>query len=260
MNNKKPAVFLTAHWENLLMINYEVDPMLLQRHVPAGCELDLFKGKALVSVVGFMFNNTKLFGINWPWHTHFEEVNLRFYVKHFDGEVWKRGVVFKKEIVPRKLIAFFANFFYKEQYQALPMAHIIINDGKDLVCNYTWKYKHKWNKLAVVAESKLTSIEPGTEAEFILEHYWGYNSYDKSTTIEYGVEHNTWQIHKVKKWEFDCDIAGVYGNEFVPYLNTPPVSVFLAKGSPVVIRRPRKIAGSRQQKKEEKRRVLSEAV
>jgi uncharacterized protein YqjF (DUF2071 family) len=237
------------------MINYEVDPMLLHRHVPAGCELDLFNGKALVSVVGFMFNNTKLLGINWPWHTHFEEVNLRFYVKHFNGREWKRGVVFKKEIVPRKLIAFFANFFYKEQYQALPMSHVIKDDGNEIECNYQFKSKNKWNKLAVRAESVTSNLEPGTEEEFIFEHYWGYNSYDKNTTIEYSVEHSAWQIHKVKNWEFDCDIGSIYGNEFVPYLTSKPVSVFLAKGSPVVIRKPRKIAGSRKQIKEEKRRV-----
>jgi hypothetical protein len=58
------------------------------------------------------------------------------------------------------------------------------------------------------------------------------------TTIEYGVEHNTWQVHKVNNWQLDCDVAGLYGNEFVPFINAKPSSVFLAKGSEVVIRKP----------------------
>ena len=42
-----------------------------------------------VSLVGFMFKNTRLLNIPIPFHTDFEEVNLRFYVKHFDGNEWK---------------------------------------------------------------------------------------------------------------------------------------------------------------------------
>lgn len=82
---KEKAIFLTAQWEYLVMLNYPVPPEILIPYLPKGTELDLFQGKALVSVVGFLFNNTKVFGIRWPFHTNFEEVNLRFYVKRFNG-------------------------------------------------------------------------------------------------------------------------------------------------------------------------------
>lgn len=48
------AVFLRAEWRRLAMLNYEVDPAVLQRRVPAGTTLDSFAGKTYVSVVGFM--------------------------------------------------------------------------------------------------------------------------------------------------------------------------------------------------------------
>ena len=88
-------IFLSARWEYLAMINYEVDPVILQKHLPPYTEVDFFEGKAFVSVVGFMFNNTKVFGIRWPFHTNFEEVNLRYYVRHYDGKGWKRGCCFR---------------------------------------------------------------------------------------------------------------------------------------------------------------------
>ena len=44
--------FLTAEWRDLVMLNYEVDPGILAGLVPAGTELDLWQGRALVSVVG----------------------------------------------------------------------------------------------------------------------------------------------------------------------------------------------------------------
>src|SRR6476661_9647332 len=121
MQTSRP-VFLKARWQNLLMVNFEVDPNILLPHLPPYTELDTFNNKTLVSVVGFMFNDTTVFGLQWPCHTNFEEVNLRFYVKHFNGETWKRGVVFVSEIVPSPVIALIANKLYHEHYAAKRMS------------------------------------------------------------------------------------------------------------------------------------------
>jgi uncharacterized protein len=69
---KKPGVFLTAEWLNLVMLNYAVDPVLLRGLVPAGTELDLFEGQSYVSLIGFEFNRTRLAGIAIPFHGAFE--------------------------------------------------------------------------------------------------------------------------------------------------------------------------------------------
>ncbi len=220
------------------MCNYEVNPSILIPHLPPYTELDTFHNKALVSVVGFMFNDTRVFRYRWPYHTNFEEVNLRFYVKHFDGKVWKRGVVFVSEIVPSPIIAFMANSLYHEHYSYARMSHETIIDGNEISIFYSWKHKKNWNRISVVAGSALIDIMPDTEEEFIFEHYWGYNKYNATTTIEYAVEHETWQVQQVKEWNLDCDVAGLYGKEFVPFLSTTPTSVLLAKGSEVVIRKP----------------------
>ena len=82
------------------MLNYEVDPAILRPFVPAGCELDAWNGRTLVSMVGFRFLDTGVLGIPIPLHRHFDEVNLRFYVGRRPGDEWRRGVVFIKEIVP----------------------------------------------------------------------------------------------------------------------------------------------------------------
>ena len=135
--------FLKAEWRKLIMINYEVSPEILQKYVPKGTELDFFEGKCYVSVVGFMFLNTKLLGMKIPFHSNFEEVNLRFYVKReVDGEI-KRGVVFVKEIVPKPALTFVANTVYKENYETLPMKHSwnILEDS--LTVDYQWKMKGK---------------------------------------------------------------------------------------------------------------------
>jgi hypothetical protein len=180
--------FLKAQWRNLLMLNYEVDPEFLKPYLPPGTVLDLWQNKALVSMVGFMFLETSVIGIKWPWHVNFEEVNLRFYVKHFDGREWKRGAVFISEIVPKTLIALIANNLYKEHYRALPMRHSITpSDDGNTGFLYEWKLKGKWNKLGVTVNNNRRPIQAGSAEEFIFEHYWGYNSLSATETMEYQV-------------------------------------------------------------------------
>ena len=235
--NKK--VFLTARWQYLAMANYEVPPGLLAPYVPLGTELDLYEGKALVSLVGFLFKDTRVFGLKWPWHTHFEEVNLRLYIKRTlpDGTV-RRGVAFVSEIVPRPAIAFIANRLYNEHYRYMPMGHSISRQNGNINLSYTWWLKNTANSLTLSATDEPRPIENGSAAHFIFEHYWGYNQLNSQTTVEYGVEHPRWLVYEVNEMQVDCHIAQVYGAEWVPYLNVPPHSTMLAYGSEVVVRKP----------------------
>ena len=237
-------IFLSAEWQNLIMINYEVDPKVLLPYLPSYTEIDVFENKTLVSIVGFLFKNTKVFGLHWPWHTTFEEVNLRFYVKYFTGEKWRRGVVFISEIVPKTIIANAASLLYHEPYIARKMRHQFVSNDDSLKVEYQWKNKGKWNTISIEAEPSLHNIVNDSAEEFIFEHYWGYNKYSNIKTVEYGVEHIRWQIHKIKNWVLDCDIKNVYGDKFLPLLSKNPHSVFMAKGSPVIIRKPRYITSA----------------
>jgi uncharacterized protein len=237
------GVFLSATWEYLVMINYEVDPSILREHTPPFTEIDYYNGKALISLVGFLFNNTKVMGVRWPGHVLFEEVNLRYYVKHFDGTKWKRGVGFISEIVPKYMIARLANSFYNEHYSVGYMDHTIKLEKESIFTEYAWKLdKDKWNRISVKGLPQLLNISAGSEEEFIFEHYYGYNKLNTSTTIEYSLTHPSWQVYPVTDFTVDCDIENLYGNAFVPFMkDQKPHSVFLAKGSDVKVRMPGKI-------------------
>jgi uncharacterized protein len=238
-------LFLSARWEYLAMFNYTVDPHILQKHVPPGTEIDYFNGKALVSIVGFLFNDTKVLGIRWPFHVNFEEANLRYYVKRFDGTQWKRGVGFVSEIVPKPLVATLANLFYNEHYSTAKMGHQILEKSDNLFVEYSWKKgKQPRNIIRVNAGPVLHDIEEGSEEEFIFEHYFGYNQFNATSTIEYAVQHPRWKIFPVTSFSIDCDIENLYGKEFVPFIcNKQPHSVFLARGSSVTVKMPFKIKG-----------------
>ncbi len=230
--NKK---FLTAEWNNLVMANYIINPEILIPYLPAKTELDFYNGECYVSLIGFMFEQTKILGIKVPFHINFEEVNLRFYVRVKDGDTWKRGAVFIKEIVPKPAITVVANTLYREKYVTLPMKHYYKQVEEEIQLGYHWKYKGMWNKLEAVTEKKHAPMVVGSKEEFIAEHYWGYSKYSNDTTFEYAVQHPSWEIHTVKNYTIVCDFEKLYGTQF-SFLNfVNPDSVFMAKGSPIAI-------------------------
>jgi hypothetical protein len=261
------------------MLNYVLDPRLVTPFVPAETEIDFEKGETFLSVVGFLFLDTRLLGLPIPLHRDFEEVNLRFYVRRKSADTWRRGVVFIRELVPRPAIALVARAFYGENYVAVPMKHEIehlavpASDGQllhpssdlliksndtsswatqsvdatgclsgaervdaSLKVEYSWRRGRKWESLKMNAAGEPQPIPAGSHAEFITEHYWGYTALREGCS-EYRVEHPRWKIWNATGFEFNADVAALYGEQFAEVLNQPPRSAFIADGSPITVHR-----------------------
>jgi uncharacterized protein len=233
--------FLNAEWRKLVIANYVVNPKILEKYLPCGTILDLWEDKCYVSLVGFMFLNTKLLGIKIPFHTNFEEVNLRFYVKRIEKGIQKRGVVFIKEIVPKAALTFVANTIYKEHYETLTMKHTWLENKSRIEVEYLWKKAEKWNSIKVGARNKLYELATGSEAEFITEHYWGYARIDQNRTIEYEVKHPKWEAYNIDNYEINVDFAAVYGDVFGFLTHETPFSVMLAEGSEISVESKRRV-------------------
>lgn len=220
------------------MLNYEIEPAALAPYVPQGTEFDLWNGRHLVSVVGFLFLKTRVFGLAIPFHHNFEEVNLRFYVRRKAEDGWRRGVVFIKEIVPRAAIALAARKLYNEPYIALPMAHRIEAESNSVKSvDYSWHFGGRQNSLQLTTRGEAQPPAEASEAEFITEHYWGYNAQRDGSTLEYRVEHPRWRVYDVADAKLACNVAGLYGEQFRESLNHKPSSAFLAEGSAVTVYR-----------------------
>jgi uncharacterized protein YqjF (DUF2071 family) len=232
------SVFLTAEWRYLAMLNYAVDPALLADLVPRGTEIDEFQGKTYVSLVGFRFERTRLRGVWIPFHSDFDEVNLRFYVRRtVAGEV-RRGVVFVREIVPRWAIAKVAQVCFGEKYFALPMAHKVIeptSEGGRIQTEYRWRTRGKWNAIRAECGGR-PAVPPSDSREaFFIEHYWGYVRDSKGGTLEYRVEHDRWRTWPVTQAAFEGDVAELYGGKLADVLARQPDSALVAEGSTVAV-------------------------
>ena len=235
--------FLNAEWRKLSFANYEISPSFLSKHVPPGTELDLWEGKCFVSLIGFMFLNTKILGVKVPFHINFEEVNLRFYVKRFENNTWKRGAVFIKEIVSKPALTFVANTLYNEHYQTLPMRHHWEENSINRVVTYQWKKNKIWQSFKVCAALTAVEIEKNSETEFITEHYWGYAKVNNNVSNEYEVTHPRWKEYKVESSEIKVDFGMVYGADFEFLNHLVPTSVMLAEGSEITVEGKKKIKG-----------------
>jgi uncharacterized protein YqjF (DUF2071 family) len=242
--------FLTAEWRYLVMLNYEVPVQILTPLVPRGTRLDLWEGRALVSVVGFRFLGTRVLGIPVPLHRNFDEVNLRFYVRReiAGGEV-RRGVAFIREVVPRAAIAWVARLAYNEPYRALAMRSRtpIGATNEPGVLRYSWRRRtpagRTWEHLEAETIGSAAVPPMGSEAQFITEHYWGYTSQRDGGTVEYEVRHPPWRVWAAGAPHLHADVATLYGSSFVEPLAATPRSAFVAEGSPVTVFRPSRLPG-----------------
>ncbi len=231
-------VFLSAEWQNLVMLNYEVDPTLLSRYIPPGTALDSFKGRTYVSLVGFQFCHTRLLGrFPVPFHVNFEEVNLRFYVRRQEGRDDRRGVVFIAEAVPRRAIAVTARLMYGENYTRLPMRHRIDAERSNKTVEYQWQVGNRWCRLSAQTIGLPVHPQEGSLEQFITEHYWGYSTQrtGRGGCIEYHVSHPSWQVWATMRAEFQGDSGLLYGRELATVIQRRPDCAFVADGSPVIV-------------------------
>jgi uncharacterized protein YqjF (DUF2071 family) len=155
-------------------------------------------------MVGFRFLDTRVLGLPVPGHRDFDEVNLRFYVRRRgeDGD-WRRAVVFVRELVPRRAIAFVARCLYNEPYSAVPMRHALqmanAAEGQPGRAAYAWRMGDRWHCLEVRTRGPAALPDPASEARFITEHYWGYTVQRDGGSKEYRVEHPPWRV-----WEAEA--------------------------------------------------------
>ncbi len=180
-------------WTDLMFHHFEVDSVELQKKVPF--ELDLYEGKAYVSLVGF--HSSKLWldkcgkwtrYVNAPFATH-DFLNLRTYVKH-GGEA---GIYFLTEFVNRKVSVLLGRMVY-----GLPYHRGTIHYSHHLGENNWGSVKDCRAGVSLAYESgspssgDLCICNTGTLEEFLCEKYTAYTSLNENTLV-FRILHEPWK-------------------------------------------------------------------
>jgi uncharacterized protein YqjF (DUF2071 family) len=223
--------FLTAEWRNLFLATYAVPPALLRPRLPSGLELDTRDGNAFVSLVAFQFLNTRVLGVPWPGYRNFTELNLRFYVRHGDD----RGVVFVREFVPHRLVAWLARTIYNEPYRAAPLTSRCQEDTNTRSMEYRLRWSGREHVLSGTGRKPAYLPGETSDEHFFKEHHWGYGRTRSGQAIRYEVTHPVWEVFPVQSYHIDLDWKSVYGPEWEELSKTTPMSTVFAVGSAVAV-------------------------
>jgi uncharacterized protein YqjF (DUF2071 family) len=223
--------FLRARWTNLFLATYAVEPDFLRPRLPPGLELDLIEEHAFVSLVAFDFLDTRVLGVPWPGFRNFPELNLRFYVRH--GE--QRGVVFVREFVPKRLVAWLARALYNEPYSGAPMVSTVRDEPGSLLVEHRLTWGGRTHTLRVTGAKPAFRPEPTSLEHFFKEHQWGFNTTRSGRTARYEVRHLVWDVYPVRNYHINLDWQTVYGPEWARLQDETPYSTVLAAGSEVAV-------------------------
>ena len=224
--------FLTARWTNLILLNYAVDPALLEPLLPRGTRPDLLRGQAFVSLVAFHFLNTRVLGVRWPGYVNFTEINLRFYVRA-NGD---RGVVFVREFVPLRLIAWAARATYNEPYRAVPMKAKVASSASQLRVTHTLSLPSGPQRIDVLALNRPEVSSETSDAHWFKEQRWGFGTDHFGRTLRYEVTHPLWRVYPVQHYRLSWDWAAAYGEQWSVLQNVRPHSCLFAEGSAVAVK------------------------
>lgn len=223
---KNSNIFMTGNWENLIMSTYQVNSDLLKPYLPKDTEIDLYKGKALVSIVAFTFSEVCFFGIKIPCHQKFGQINFRFYVKSKIDD--KKGVVFIKEFAPKPLIALTAKLFYNEPYKYKKINYGIFKSNKTIKITYQYK------SIKLTAHSSINTIKQkqNTLEHFVVDRYIAFIKNRKGKTLQYKINHKPWRLMKSANISVNNDILDMMPSKFK---NAKHVSSFFVDGSNVTV-------------------------
>jgi uncharacterized protein len=227
------VAFLTARWSNLVLLTYAVPPELLQPRLPDALELDTRGGRAFASLVAFDFLDTRVLGVAWPGFRDFPEVNLRFYVRR--RESGERGVMFVREFVPQRFIAWVARTVYNEPYVAVPMRSRVDVTADAISVAHELTVGGRVHSIRAVGGAAKSCPAVTSDEHFFKEHRWGFGRARGGRCVRYEVVHPTWECHEVRSWHLDLDWAAVYGPQWRVLQDAEPVSVVLAAGSKVAV-------------------------
>ena len=239
--------FLSANWQNLVLMSWPVHGDALQPLLPSGVEVDHFDGSAYVSVVGLVVSRWRMLGVP-TFSAPFAQINVRFYVRRRipSGE-YRPGVVFIKQLVPHLATVMGARLIYGEPFTKRQLSSTDAKSGLPMGTalhriEYGWRSGGRVHTLWAESDLKFRYADPESLAGFLTVRHLGYNGSGRNRTREYGVARSDWKVREATDWGVDCDPRELCGQPISGYLESPPASVLIASGGRSIIGWPRRLS------------------
>jgi len=197
--------FAEQTWCNIFFFHWPVDPITLQKYIPKPFQLDLFAGKAWVTVVVFSATNSRFCQMpKWSSIRPVTQINVRTYVSPRTSE--EKGVFFLSIHLNHFIAAvggrslFHLPFHYvnvMQQHHSQSIKIISPNNNSKLL-NVHYKNKNKLNDNGL--------------AKFLIERYCIWNV-KGNKIIKIPISHSKWSVQEIE--------TDVKENELFVSLNLP---------------------------------------
>ncbi len=235
-------VFMRGEWRDIVVLNWFVEPARVQSLVPAGVELDIWDGLALVSLVGLKFLRLRAVGIPAPGLQAFAQVNVRVCVKRQAGDEVRHGVRFLAQMAPSRIMAAGAQLTMHEPFLARDtrVDDVRMPLGRRSL-TYTWR-DGPWHHVSALVDPPPRQEREGSLENFVLQRCWGYTPQPDGGTLEYQVEHPLWRIWSVLDVERVAGWGDVLPASIASVLARPPAFAVFAEGSEVQVHTPRRLS------------------
>jgi len=231
--------FLSGHFDHIVLFNYAVAPEFLAPYLPAHTELDLHDCRYFCSLVGVRCLDLHTHGMPlWPFR-NYAQVNLRFYVcRQIDAPHWRHGVVFIKQLIPHRLVAWTARRLFNERTETQRVTALVeaTAEGTEQV-EYRWPFQGEHCRLKTSFRPQPPCAAPEQQRLFFVERHWGYAAQRDGSTLEYRFDHPPWQVYRPLDMTSSVSVGDFFGPPFTELFRSPPDSILACRGSAVSLAR-----------------------
>ena len=188
-------------WRDVLFLHYQVDPKLLQEHVPF--KLDLYEGHAIISIVSFTMDSIRFpFLPSVPGLSKLNELNLRTYVE-VDGV---KGVYFFTLDADLRPAIWIAKSFFSLPYR---LAKINISKKKN---NYIIESENALSSLRINAD--IGAFKPSSDFDLWATERYGLFTKRFGHSLHGIVQHAPWQLSQVTLNSVEDHFSSQLGVDF----------------------------------------------
>jgi len=185
--------------------------------------------------VGFQFCRTELLGrFPIPFHSDFDEVNLRFYVQRKRQRGTERSCIHCRGCA-QSCDCDHRSGALRRELCVSSDATQDCNEWSENTVEYQLRLDRQWCRIFAQTADLPKPAPEGSLEQFITEHYWGYSTQRSSASLEYHVSHDPWKVWAARGAGFEGEVSTLYGKDLGAVPQRHPDSTFVADGSPVVV-------------------------
>ena len=233
-----------CEWRDVVALNFEVDPRVLQPRLPEGTRIERYNDHTLVTLMAKNIREFRPWGRSLTLFRSLDEIDLRAYINYESGGELHRGHFKLRNFVAGKMGCRVLKFLtgQKQEFVSSTRSTSGFEEARrDALpsADYRWNHGDSKNHFRVKARKQAQKSQEGSKEQFVLEQL---NRFVKTSrgTLQYPIRQAPWLVWNASSGSFDCDTANLLGAEFRKYLNRPSF-VLLSRGGEVTVYKGKKI-------------------